>query len=335
MTRVSNVAQQQALTRLMGQVNQQLFDTRAQVTTGRKANHFSGLSSSDALASINLRGQIRSLDSFIASIQVVQPRADTMDTILNDIATSARDVFQNNILHPRDTEPPMNIVRDQAQRALALVQAKLNTALDGRFLFSSQDVLNAPYADAAQLTTNTQTQITDWLAGTITGADVLTNMNAYVGADLGYSASLTALPGTARVTVQADTALTIDYTVRADDPGVADVLRGLSILSNLQYDAAQDAEFWEIFEGAQSLLESGAGLIDGTVAGLGLARAQMQETRALHEGNQVLLHRFIEDAENVQVEQAISRMQQLQTQLQVSYETISTLRDLSLVNFLR
>ncbi len=335
MSRVSNIAQDAHLQMLMREVNVRLAESRAQVITGKAAQDFSGLGSTRSLASIDLRADTARIDSLIANIDTVRPRTDTMDRVLTDIAKEARDVFAGNLSYPRSGRPPLDVIQQEAQQALQVIQANLNTSLGGRYLFASRDIGNPPYDNAAQLTANAAAEIADYMAGTDTGAQVLADMAAYAGADLGYSATLTALPAGDGVTARIDENLEVDYTVRADQGGIADVLRGLSLLANLDYDPNQDAEFWVIFEGAQALLETGAREVDTEVAALGLVQEQLTRTRVAHEESLVALEDFISDAEDVDSAEAITRMQMLQAQLEASYQTIATLRDLSLVNFLR
>lgn len=335
MTRVTDIAQNTNLRGLMQQISRDLGETRAQVSSGKVATDYSGLGTVGALASIEFRQDIQRYESLIGGLRTALPRVETMDTVLNEMVATTRQVFDDNLIHPRDNEPPLAIIRDQAQRALASITTKLNTSLDGRFLFASRDIRTAPMADATVLDTAVQTEIAAYMAGTQTGADVLTNVNALTGAQHGYSATLLGLPAADGLSVLVEQNLSVDYTVRADAQGIQEVLRGLSVLANLQYDPAQDAEFWTIFEGAQALLESGARGIDQQVAQLGLVGQQMEQAVQQHGDTQTMLQRFVSDAEDVDMAEAISRMQQLQTQLQASYQTFSTLRDLTLVNFIR
>lgn len=335
MTRVADIAQNMHLRTLMQGIDRQLADAQTQVTTGKRSPDYSGLSAAQSLTSIDFRGDVKRLDAILAGIATVQPRVSTMETVLTEITNDVRQVFNDNLTHARSGEPPLGIIREQAQRALDTVIGKLNTTFDGRYLFASRDILNVPLGDPATLATNTQTEIADYMAGTITGADVITNMNAYGGTDLGYSATLTALAPTDGLSVRIEENLAIDYDIRADAAGLTDMIRGLSILANIDYDVTLDAEYRTVFDGAQSLLSSGAAQVDQDIARLGLIGSRLDRVESEHADTQVLLQRFVSDAEDIDMAEAISRMQELQTQLQASYQTFSSLRDLSLVNYLR
>lgn len=334
MTRVSNVAQDTSLQRLMRDVNVQLSEVRKQVITGKKAQDFSGLGTTNGLASIDLRADMTRIDSLLANIDSVRPRTDTMDRVLNDAVNEARSVFSNNLQYPRSGRPPLDVIRQDARQAMEAIQAGLNTSQGGRFLFAARDIANPPYDNAAQLDANAAAQVADYMAGTDTGAQVIADMQAFNGTDLGFSATLTALPANEGVSVRADENLELDYTVRADTAGVENMLRGLSILANLDYDPNQDAEFWNMFDGAQSLIETGAREVDSEISKLGLVREQLTQTRTAHEETRVSLEEFVSDAEDVDTAEAISEMQRIQAQLEASFQTIATLRDLSLVNFI-
>ena len=334
MTRVTNQAQNVYLKQLMSNLNSKLAEAQVQVTTGKYAQSYSALGVSRSLVSIDMRASVGSLETYNTNIDTVEPRMETADQMLSDIVEVARTVFNDNLKVLRSGQPDLTTINEQARLALENIQSMLNTSMNGRYLFSATDITHSPYDGGATLLANTQAEIAQYMAGAITGADVLTNMNGFTGTDLGFSATLTALPASSKLTIQASESISLNYTQRADSTGISDILRGLSLLANVQYDPALDAEYYSVFDGAQNLIEGGANAVDYDIASLGIVRSQLETARAQNDESIVNLKTYIGEAEDVDEAEAITKMQQYQTQLEISYQTMATLKSMSLVNYL-
>lgn len=333
MSSVSTIGQQQQLNALLADLRRDLFEAQNQVSTGRRAEDFSGLGQQPTLQSISLRAELGRLDQYRAVIDTVQPRLGVMDKALVGLTDAARTGYTSLLSISRIGTPPTAIINDTASLSLDQVFNRLNTELSGRHVFAATDVTNNPIADTSAARTEAQSLIAAYLAGTQTGSQVLTNMNALSEAQLGYSAEISA-GTTGSLEVLIDDDLKVDYTVRAETAGAQDIIRGLALLAEIDYDPAQSDDYWTIFDGAMALVESGADALDIEIGQLGTLRAQFTDVRAGHDQTEIAVKDGISAAEDVDAAEAITRLQNIQIQLEASYQTLAQLRNLSLVNYL-
>ena len=169
--------------------------------------------------------------------------------------------------------------------------------------------------------------------GNFTADDVVNSMTSITGTNLGFSnSSLAADP----LTVRADDGREIDYTVSAHDSGFRDVIRGLSLISNLPTPTndAETSKYWTLVNGAIDLLDRGSRAVDTQQAILGGTSKQITNLLADHQDMSLTMENYIGSVEDVDIADASTRLQQLQAQLQISYQVTASLKDLSLVNFL-
>src|SRR5690606_11040866 len=114
-----------------------------------------------------------------------------------------------------------------------------------------------------------------------------------------------------------------DYTVSADDAAFKRVLRAVSVIASLEYDPAEDADFWTLYNYSMNELESGAAAVDQKVGQLGITRNFLDQNDRQHKDLSLSLERFVSEVEDVDMADAISRLQDIQTQLQAAYQTTS------------
>jgi flagellar hook-associated protein 3 FlgL len=141
---------------------------------------------------------------------------------------------------------------------------------------------------------------------------------------------------TARISSNMD----IDYTVKADQPGFQDILRGLAFFANLKYpdpaagDLATPAEFDAALKHGADILTRGVQEMNDSVKLLDSKFALMKDIKENHRSDMDLLLTQIDRIENVDPSSAIITMQLLQNQLTASYQVTKIVGQLSLVNFL-
>ena len=136
--------------------------------------------------------------------------------------------------------------------------------------------------------------------------------------------------------IRADDGRDIDYTVKAYNSGFSDVVRGLTLVSNLPAPTndAEREKYWTLVSGAIDLLDRGAKQIDTDQGALGSRANTINNLISSHEDMSLTMENYIGSVEDVDIAEASTRLQQLQAQLQISYNVIASLKDLSLVNFL-
>ncbi len=330
---VSNIGRSLNEQFLLQRLRNELTDVQTQINTGKKGNTFSALDTAGASNSLSFRNSRNLLQSYIDSINIVRARTDVMDAALLSVTDSSRDVLTRLQSQLQDTAPQTAIIRDEARNQLEVVLQKLNTRFGDRYLFSGTDITNPPHDNATGLNTNFAAQVATWMGGTPTVASVVTDANTFNDAALGYS---TTLSSAGSVTVRADEGTDIDYTVLANQEGIRDVIRGLSIVANLQDPTtpAEQDNFWTIVNGAIELIDNGSRVIDDQIGILGNKSRQMEDLLVQHDESQGALEIFIGKVEDIDLADAATRFNSLELQLQASYQVTTTARQLSLVNFL-
>lgn len=332
---VSDFGQSQDIINRIGALRKQLFEANRQIATGKKTETFSGLGAqSQQLQS--LRADASQIDRYIAGINTVEVRTSAMETGLAAITDLASELLDGLRLQVKEGSIELDALQNIARENLRFIQDILNTEINGRYIFAGTDSGNAPYASAVTLNNNIQSEISDWLDGTQTINQFLTDVHAFADTDLGYNGTIS---GAGDVFARIDKNLEINYTVKADGAGLQDIIRGLSVIANIQFpdpmvDIGTDSEFFQIITDVTRTLESGIADINNERLKLSNVVKTMLGRKEQHEKDEIILRGFADDIENVDMAEVIARLQQIEVQLQASFEATAMVNSLSLVNIL-
>ena len=128
-----------------------------------------------------------------------------------------------------------------------------------------------------------------------------------------------------------------DFTVRADDPAIKNLIRGLAVVA-----AADSAPFIRTSNDYEALFRSGTSSIatgeTGVIeleANLGIALGSITRAEDLQAFEKITLTAAYNDATARDQFEAASQLKLLETQLEASYVLTARLSDLTLVNFVR
>lgn len=132
--------------------------------------------------------------------------------------------------------------------------------------------------------------------------------------------------------------------LRADAFQFREIIRGLAMMATIgDYPTtaatpaaltAQQQGFDQLVASAKSALQSGKARLDDQIGILGNTAKSIDDTRIRLDQTSLHLKQVLGKAEDVDVADAISKLQLAQTQLQASYRVTSKLQELTLVNFL-
>ncbi len=184
----------------IAEMRNQLDDLQRQLGSGQKTTTYSGLGL-DAGLTIGLRSQLNSITGYQSTITQVGARLDLMQTALSQF-TSVTGQAQGTILQSQYQLAGGSQTQDQKNTANTLdsLLGMLNTAADGRYLFSGRSVDQVPVALTG-----------DILNGAGTKAGLTQVINERRQADLGTS-------GLGRVVVGAPSATATSLTEDAVSP---------------------------------------------------------------------------------------------------------------------
>lgn len=314
-----------------------------QISTGRMSDTFAGLGF-ERRTSLDARGQLSRLESFQATIQRADARLKaTIQAVerLDKIAADTRSMARSTISDVRDSEG-----RPQAQALartnLAFAIDVLNTEFGGNYLFAGRASDQAPILAVGQIIDDLQAAISP--ADLADPAVLLDRVTAFFDADppawqpLDADLQSSAPPVSARETALAriDEGESVAIGARANEDAFRRMLVGLATLAiaDTSPGGMTPQEYDTLARGVATFMGEGPQPRNVAVD-LGLAHARLGAAKERHQMSAALLQQTIDGVEGVSTEEVAVSLISLQTRLQASYQTTSTLSRLSLVTFLR
>ena len=329
---ISDLGQLNYINTLLKSQRDDLNTLQDQISSGQKASLYSDLGGAASVTSISLRSALSQIDAFSTNVSLVRGRTSVMTDALTSMTTMGQQISADlSSVTQANIDPGMNNFNVEAQNMLNNLQSALNSQYDGSYVFAGTDITNAPDASVATLNTNVSGVLSNLYSGLQNGPTILTNVSAINGVSAGYSATLA---GAGNVTAQIDTNQTVDYTVKANDPSILQLMQGLSIIANLQYDPNHPTDFWTVYNGAKQMIDQGTKGVTNLDSKVGLVQSELNTADTTHQATQTTLQTQLGDVEDVDVAKATTQLTMLQTQLQASYKVVSTVNSLSLINYL-
>jgi flagellar hook-associated protein 3 FlgL len=353
---------------------QRLQELSDQIATGKKGSRFGDFGPSDSRISLDLRPTLDRFEVYTRNMNLSKGRTDIMETVLKRVSDIAKDLRDTLTSVQGTGRPPMAPIKEKALKALQEVADLLNTEVDGRYVFAGAESQTKPVTAAgvtALLTsfgaatfpgdyTNATALIADYTnislrRDTTTGTIAPTEL-ANPTASL-YATAVVATPANdIAVNLRIDDRMDKQiygvpgYTgdvvntsqnqdLRADAFQFREIIRGLAMIATIgEYPktgtTAEQQGFDQLVASAKSALQSGKARLDDQIGILGNTSKAIDDTRIRLDQTSLYLKQVLGKAEDVDVADAISKLQLMQTQLQASYRVTARLQDLSLVKFL-
>ncbi len=332
---ISFLAQSSAQSNRLNDLRATLDDLQRQATTQKKYDSYSGFGT-DAVNLLRLKSDQPLLQSYLSNIDQVTTRMNLMNSSLSEISKVGNQLLSTIQLQQQNGGVNVNAVRQQAQQGLKFIEDLINQNIGGHYLFSGSDVANPPFVDDSTLNSNFQNQITSWLAGGITNAQLINTTDGFSATNLGLSAGLSTAGA---VTARIDHNLDIDYTIKADQPGFQDIIRALTFAANLPYpdpatDVATPTQYNAILDHIITVATNGVQEVNDTSQQLASKFNLIKSIKDQHTADVGVSQTQIDKIENADPTSVLVSMQVLQTQLTASYQITSTISKLALVNFL-
>lgn len=335
-------------------VRQKLDEANAQAGSGRVADTFAGLGGAAALT-LDLRPRLTAIDGWRGNIDAAATRMHVARTALGGIETIAADLRARlnslNGLNP----PAIDAIAAEARLALVRMGDLLNSQAAGAFVFAGEDSGNPPVPDAdAILSSGFFTQIQTEVAALGTnGATATAAATLAIAASnasgtspfsdyLSQPASALSVPVAevgpgqrVRVGLPASAnGMVVSAGSSTTGSHMRDLMRALATVGALSSAQAGDPELAGLVADIRDSLGGAIDALATDVGALGDSEAALGETRARLGEMEVALTEQISGIEDVDMAATLSRLSQLEAQLQVSYRLISGSNNLSLVKFL-
>jgi flagellar hook-associated protein 3 FlgL len=151
---------------------------------------------------------------------------------------------------------------------------------------------------------------------------------------LGQEVTASFGPPVPPLSVAIDNAVNLSYGIRADNPAIRTVLNAIFALAGTNLSATTDAGFREIASRAAADLALGSQAVTTIASNLGVKQQTLQATEDRHTSFQTAIQTQLSGIQDVDMTEAITRLTQTQTQLQASFQLLSSLKSLTLSNYI-
>lgn len=306
--RVSSFGQQQLLIRSIFKNQQALFEDQRQVSTGKRVDDFKGLAG-DTGTVLGSRSFQSRIETYQQTIDTIRGKLNANDVQIGGVLGAAEDLKESiqTVLANGNAQGFGELL----EQTFGFTVNSLNTNIDGTYLFSGAETGTVP----VNVTSLAELDTVEAAGST---ADVFDNASIAFEARIADGVSL-------------------EFGMLASD-----VATGFfdELLSLYRQDQATPFEgeitptqFSFLQNALQSLTTSIEGLRTDQVSN-GLSFERLEVIDEQHSDSIVFLETFIADLEDVNIAEAITRLNNDQVALEASFQAISSLNQLTLLRFL-
>ena len=308
-SRVTNLSSSRLINSLILKSQNRINEQQIRLTTQQKSQDYLGIGD-DASRLLTVESSLRRIDQFVKNNAFIDMRMETMlnsmdavGDILKEVRTLVRDVLEDGTLEGIDKNDFTEIKMDQ-------LEGFLNVKMNGRFLFSGTktdtqpvnagDLADAPTFDADGVTTTAEPSF------------------FYQGDDN-------------QVKARIDEGVTLEYGVKANNEGFEKLIRAIRLVKSTDLT---DARVLDKFQHALNLLNESADKIGAVELNTGVKFQQLASTTRSLKDTKSILDGVVDQIERADTFEAVSILNQVQTQLEASYATAVRVSSLSLTRFL-
>ncbi len=308
MTRVSSFGQNQALIQSMLSNQQRVFEVQKQVSTGKKADEFRGLAS-ETNTLLSARSIKTRTETFQSTITRIKGIIDANDVQINAIAETAQNLRQD-MLTAVGQEQALGF-QEVLRESYNFIASALNTSIGGAFIFAGSKTDTPPVSG---------NDISNLIAAT-NASDLFQNDNAAPVAKIADNVEL-------------------QFGALASDIALP-IFESIKRIAEFDVNPATGPLNGELTAVQRTFLEGELALLDSAIQDAqkiqvqnGLKFQRLETIGEQHENSTVFLETFISDIEDVNIAEAISRLNNDSIALEASFRTLGTLTNLSLLNFI-
>jgi len=308
-SRVTNLSSSRLINSLILKSQDRINEQQIRLTTQQKSQDYLGIGD-DASRLLTVESSLRRIDQFVKDNAFIDMRMETMlnsmdavGDILTEVRTLVRDVLEDGELGGIDKNDFTEIKMDQ-------LEGFLNVKMNGRFLFAGTktdtkpvnagDLADAPTFNADGITTTAEPSF------------------FYQGDDN-------------QVKARIDEGVTLEYGVKANNEGFEKLIRAIRLVKSTDLS---DANVIGKFQHALNLLNESADKIAAVELNTGVRFQQLASTTQSLKDTKSILDGVVDEIERADTFEAVSILNQVQTQLEASYATAVRVSSLSLTKFL-
>jgi len=310
-------------------------DLQRQLASGKKHNTLSDFKT-DAFRIQDLRAESSRLDVYSKNMKRVQTRMNIMLDSVEQMRTLGNQIQDTIQIQTREGEVDIQDINSVADMNLSFLYDLMNAKDGDRYLFAGTDAGNKPLENIDNLINTMDAEVSNWLNGSQTYDDMIANIDNLSDKALGLSSSLSSA---GEVTVKIDNNVNIDYSIKADEDGFKDMLKGFALAKAIRFpdaatDVATESEFHKLLTYTGNLVAGGVEKAKDSSYSLSSQYSLLKNVQQQNVSQQGMLTTMIEEKENADPSEVIIGLQSMQTQLTASYEVTRIMSEMSLVNFL-
>jgi len=344
---ISSLAMWDAARTSMSRTQSQLASTSQEVSSGRHYDVGIALGTETARA-INARLVIEDIDAIVAMNGVAGERLSTMQSSISAMREVANNLFTEATQAAQSDADRQHFV-ESARSMLATLTTLLSATSNGTYVLSGVNNLSAPVSDylaeppsaarsavIAAFTSEFGIAPDDPAVSNITAAGIRTYWSGAYSAlfeDPNWQSVFSSAsdnPTELRIGPQEHAA----YSVSANDAGVRKLYSALVAV----VDAGAGEMNSDTFAALAGLVADTAGSAAADLvrseASLGAAQSRIANANSRMQVNRSILEKVVGDLESVDQAEASTRLNNLTTQLQVSYAVTARMFSLSLLDYL-
>ena len=294
MSFISTMGQTQDQIGRLKNLQLQLGTLQTQISTGKKSQTLKGLGN-DVIITKRARADFQKLDSYMLNIDRANTRIAQMQGGLSTIKTQANNVLDSIVNQTQKGDIELDSIRRLADNAYDFIVDTLNLKDGTAFIFAGSDTASQPIIDSGAIDAYYADLNAQWSAGTLPITPPNTTISQeYISryrnipeVTLGLSGTLT---DSKQVYVRADDTVEINYTLKANNQAMKDILTAVSAMRNISnLDVAPGAAeqekqnyFFEVFNDVANLISSAVDKLDVEGFKLSTAQAQLNDVRKEH-----------------------------------------------------
>jgi len=343
---VSSSAMQNVLKLTISQSQSKLQSASTEATTGTYSDIGTALGAG-AAKSLNFTSAINQAASFQTSNSVVALRMDASQTALSNLKDAGDSLVSNlTALQASQDTTSIAVALQTASSTVSQLISTANTAVNGEFLFGGTNLDSQPVTDQTSTVSDTiVTALSDYATGLgkdvneLTGEEIGTFITDTVEPMFSESAWTDSADGwstasSTDMTSRISGSETITSSTNANSEGMRYLALASVVVSSLfGQDLASDAQSTVASKAIAYAAQATAGIVTQQ-SELGLSQERVEKANDALDAQSTLLQGKLVDLQGVDVYEASTLVNQLQTQLETAYTLVSKLQGLSLVNYL-
>lgn len=343
---VSSAAMQNSLRLTISQSQKQLITASTEATTGTYADIGISLGSG-AAKSVNFTSTIAQIGSLKTSNSVVALRMEASQAALSNLQ-SAGDALVSNFtaLQASQDSTSVTVALQSAQDALSQLVSTANTSVNGEYILAGTNLDVPPLTDqSAAVSDKILTALDDYASGLgkavneLSGDEITTFITDTVEPMFSETAWTDSTDGwstasSTDMTSRINTSETITSSTNANSEGLRYLaLASVVVTSLFGQDLSSDAQSAVASKAIDYAAQATSGIVTQQ-SQLGLSQERVEKANDALDAQSTLLQSKLVDLQGVDVYEASTLVNALQTQLETAYTLVSKLQQLSLVNYL-